>query len=147
MISLDKHSPLRGQSALFLQLHMLASWLLLFLEVFFMSWELWDLIIWFMFFIQLYESFRVYLLNILCSLLPLGKCLFTRPRNLAPMFVFTLLLKGGLYHNTFLARFLFLFVAFCCGLSTYCIWLSYPAVWSAWLHMGVAFWKVSWLYL
>ena len=63
---------------------------------------------------QLYESFMVYLINILCSLLPLGKCLFTSPKN------------------------------FFSDLSTYYVWLSYPAFWRAWQYVGAAFWKVSW---
>ena len=56
---------------------------------------------------QLWLIFIVFLLEILLSLLFLGKCLSINVRNVFATFVATLMLKGGLNHVIF--RFLVLF--------------------------------------
>ena len=71
--------PSKGQSFFFLQLHSSSCgfwWSLLIMQ------PLWDLTIELTFFIQLYETFTVFLLKVLWRLLPFGKCLFIiRLRN------------------------------------------------------------------
>ena len=91
-----------------------------------------------MFFIQLYDNFRVFLLRTLYKALPGVKCFFTRPMNFCPRLVFTLLLYGGLYHV------IFLFLRAGCGLvwagsgSLYWSMCLYPlAVRASW-YVGLA---------
>ena len=57
-----------------------------------------------MFSIQLLLTFTLFLLNKLWHLGCFGKCLDTSLRNVLPMFVCALLLKGGLYQIMFLRR-------------------------------------------
>ena len=55
-----------------------------------------------MFFMQLYDSFRVLLFKTLYRALTEVKCFFARPKNICPKLVLTYLLYGWLYHTTFL---------------------------------------------
>ena len=74
------------------------------------------LIMFFMFFIQQELTFIVFLLNILCNLLELGKYLSLRFRNFRPTLVLTFLLNGGLNQMMFLFRFFAWFAGVFCGL-------------------------------
>ena len=89
---------------------------------------LWLEIICWMFGRQLYETFIVDLLKIFESGVFL-KCLSIRCRNFAAMLVFTLALKGGLNHVTFLDLLRFSFVSGV--LSLYSSLFLYPALASA----------------
>ena len=62
-----------------------------------------------MFFVQLYESFIVFLLHTLYSVDPGLKCFLTSTKNFRPILVTTLLLNGGLNQIIFLL-FVFLLV-------------------------------------
>ena len=55
-------------------------------------------------------DFCVFLLNILCSLCPVGKCFSISFINCPPTFDLTLALNGGLNHIIFLGRFFLRFV-------------------------------------
>ena len=84
-MSLTRHSPFKGHVAFFGQLHFLGS-----LFSISSSFLLFPSITAFMFGIQLYESFTVFLLKILYSLLLGGKHLVMILKNSFPMLVLTL---------------------------------------------------------
>ena len=63
---------------------------------------LWACMICLKFFVQLYDIFSVFLLNMVCSGFVFGKHWEASPKNCAPMLVFTPKLKGGLNQMTFL---------------------------------------------
>ena len=71
----------------------------------------------------------MFLLKSLCRGLLGGKALSSRDRKSLPMFVFTLVEKGGLNQVTFLLRFFFLVPKFVAG-SNSSLWL-YPLLFSA----------------
>ena len=88
-MSLLMHLFCNGHACLFLQLQfsalMSCGWLFLIMRVL---------------------TLTVFLLKILCNLLPIGKCVSTSLRKLRAMFVLTFLLNGGL--NQMMLRCLFL---------------------------------------
>ena len=95
--SFARHSPSRGHIVLLGQLHFLSSSALV---LFLSNFLLFPSIIAFTFGIQLYESFTMFLLKILCRLLLDGKHLVIIFKNSLPILVFTL--YGVLYQIAFL---------------------------------------------
>ena len=125
----------RGHLSGFLQLHLF----ILFLVVGFVTFALCACMIVWMFLVHEYESFTVCLLINLWSLCFFGKCVSRRAKNLFPIFVVTVMLKGGLYHSM-LRFFCFLFFLFLFSLSSSGFW--YFRVYLNPLSSS-AFWYVS----
>ena len=102
-MSLLMHLFCTGHPNLFLQLQfstlISCGWLFLIICV------VWPVIIDLTLLMQLQLTLTVFLLKILCNLLPIGKCVCTSLRKLRAMFVLTFLLNGGL--NQMMLRYLF----------------------------------------
>ena len=107
------HSPFSGKSSFFLQLHFLpSSRCSVVVSAFFRMVLLWPSMICLTLGMQLYLSFRVFLLKNFLSLWPDGKDRSIRVMNSRPMLFLMFLLNGGLNHTTFSQR-----LRFCDGVS------------------------------
>ena len=124
------HLFCNGQGVVDLQLQVTLFKLLLFL-LFLMILLLCLLMILCMLSMQLYPSFTVFLLKILCSLLFTGKCFSIRLINILPTFVLTCALYGGVNHINFLSLFLFLLLLLLCFSMYYSLHSLYPLLSSA----------------
>ena len=91
----DLHFPFSGQSALLRQLHGGVGGVSRRREA------LWVLMCTAMLRVQLYPSLMLFLLKILCSFEPFGKCFATSLRNTFPTLVCTSWLKGGVNQMIF----------------------------------------------
>ena len=104
--------------------------------------QLCELIIVFIFGLQVQLIFVVFLLNNLWNLLWGGKCLSNQDKKCFPTFLRTSALYGGLSHITFLFRFLVVLV-FCLMFCWYCISCIYSAFVSASLYGLIEFLIIS----
>ena len=108
MIIVVRHFYSNGQVSLFKQLYVLCSVLFLQYNIY----ALWEFMMVLIFCKHLYLLFTTFLLNNLQNLWYVGKCIFTRFRNILPILVFTFLLYDGLDQIMFLFRCFLLLVAF-----------------------------------